>query len=522
MAENSSNGQSETGRSGTEPSAAGPSGARSSGRKRQWFARRQVYLRAGQDSQYVELSPLLQIGVAIGFGALALWLVGASYGAAANFLGNNSQTALLTQLNNTEQALGETQRERDAALRDAERLAGLGAELAEANATLTTGSPSDQTDDTLALRAELEQTREQLEELHLRLSESKSDQAALQARFEAEALATTDESDKTAEEAVSLHAQLEEAFGEMENLRQQRDQATARLAALNEEIRAKDEATERNTALLKAATAEIERLQGAVALAGTEVDERNGDYEAKIGELEEQLGEVTRARDDQQDEVASLQAELEEAKIASLETSDAEEAIDADEKTSADAVIHAQLIATGLREADLLATIDNLRAELVSDTEALADAGNAAQEDDGEVVALQQRVSIAEKEIERLILSGLKAVDEPALAPTPAETTGNPAASERLRSELLTARADNIKLKADVRAAQQRLADQAEIDNGETSKPDNSAKLAQQLASTRTRVQQLNKALANAKLREVAVDLALINVVPSPSPPAPR
>ena len=45
---------------------------------------------------------------------------------------------------------------------------------------------------------------ELFEELHLRLSESKSDQAALQARFEAEALATSDESEKTAEVAIEF------------------------------------------------------------------------------------------------------------------------------------------------------------------------------------------------------------------------------------------------------------------------------------------------------------------------------
>ncbi|MGI9506882.1 MAG: hypothetical protein ACR2RE_27900, partial [Geminicoccaceae bacterium] len=71
-------------------------------------------------------------------------------------------------------------------------------------------------------------------------------------------------------------------------------------------------------------------------------------------------------------------------------------------------------------------------------------------------------------------------------------------------------------------AAKERLAQQITAENGQVSKPDNSAKLEQQLASTRSRVQQLNKALADAKLREVAIDLALISVVPSPSPPAPR
>ena len=84
------------------------------------------------------------------------------------------------------------------------------------------------------------------------------------------------------------------------------------------------------------------------------------------------------------------------------------------------------------------------------------------------------------------------------------------------------ARADAIKLRADVRAAKQRLAEQTVAKEDSTVKSDNTEKLQQQLASTRSRVQQLNKALADAKLREVAIDLALINVIPSPSPPAPR
>lgn len=492
----------------------------SAGRKGQWFARRQVYLRAGQDSQYVELSPLLQIGVALGFGALALWLIGASYGAVSNFLGEDKQVALVAQLNDAEQALGEAERARDAALEDAARLVDLETELTEARAIIVEakGASNDGTDRTPALQAELEQTKEQLEELHLRLSEEKSDQAALQARFEAEVLATSDQSEKIAEEAASLHAQLEEAFEEIASLGQERDEATAKIASLSEESRAKEETTERNTALLKAATAEIERLQEAVALAGTQSEEAAGEYEAKISKLEEQLGEIAEARNDLQGKVTDLDAKLEEAEKAISEASETDRVLNADAEASADAAMHAQSIAAGLAEADLLATIDDLQAELSSTTVDNANS-NALQGDDDAIAALRQRVTLAENEVERLILSGLKADAEPGQAPA---ASGNATSEERLRSELLAARADIIKLKADVKAAKQRLADTAEADNGVTSRPDNSAKLEQQLASSRSRVQQLNKALADAKLREVAIDLALISVVPSPSPPAPR
>ncbi|MDH3660941.1 MAG: hypothetical protein OEU92_13110 [Alphaproteobacteria bacterium] len=488
-----------------------------SGRKREWFARRQVYLRTGQDSQYVELSPLLQVGVALGFGALALWLIGASYGALTSYFGEDKEAALLAKLGSAEQALGEAARARDAALDDAARIPDLEAELAAARAT---AAAAIETDETRALTAELDQTKVQLEELHLRLSESKADQAALQARFEAEVLATTDAGEKTAEEAASLHAQLEEAFVEIETLEKDRDAANAKLAALSEENSAKGEAGERNTALLKAATAEIERLQGTIAAAETEAEERTKGDEATISKLEEQLGEVVASRNELEREVADLNAALEAAKAEVLETEQARTAAaGAQDESAIEARLLAQSIDADLKEADLLATIDDLRAELAAGADA---DGGALPEDGEEVIALRQRAAVAEAELERLILGGLKANAEPVEAPAPADAVVDPGESERLRSELLAAKADIIKLNADVKAGKQRLAEQDETENGQVSRPDNSAKLEQQLASTRSRVQQLNKALADAKLREVAIDLALISVVPSPSPPAPR
>lgn len=499
----------------TRPSGNGPSG-----RKRQWFARRQVYLRTGQDSQYVELSPLLQIGVAVGFGALALWLIGASYTAATSFFDENNEAALLARLGSTEQALGAVERERDAARQEAARAADLEAALTDARVSLAE-APLENGTDTAALTAELEQTRAQLDELHLRLSESKADQAALQARFEAETLASTDSDDRTAEEAASLHDQLEDAFEDIETAEKERDEATAKLAALTEDAIAKDEATERNTALLKAATAEIERLQETVETVETRAEESITDYQSTIEALEEKLGDAVAARDELEREVADLGADLEQARTASLDAATTSEAADTEARTAFDAELQAQAIDAELEEAELLATIDDLRAELSAASNDAPD-GDVAVRDSAEVQSLRQRVNVAEAEIERLILSGLKANDDPAQTPVPADTGGDPAEAQLLRSELLTAQADIIKLNADVRAARKRLADEAETEDGQTAKPDNSAKLEQQLASTRSRVQQLNKALADAKLREVAIDLALINVVPTPSPPAPR
>ena len=497
-----------------------------SGRKRQWFARRQVYLRAGQDSQYVELSPLLQIGVALGFGVLALWLIGASYGAASNFLGKDKQAALLAKLDQTEQTLVDVEQERDAALEKSSAIADLEAELADARTSAA--EPSNRAaDDTVALTTELEQTKAQLEELHLRLSESKADQAALQARFEAEQVATTDADEKTAEEASSLHAQLEEAFSEIEVAQQERDDATATLAALQEQVVAKEEVTERNTALLKAATAEIERLQEAIAVSETEAEEDVAGSQETIGKLERQLSEATSARDELQREVTGLRAELDEAKAAVLEAADTSQTADAGAEAERDAEIQARFIAAELKEADLLATIENLNTEIAAG----ADNENAVQSDDvlvpdsEEMQALKERVALAEAEVEQLLFKGLTTDEVPPPTPAPEPVEADQVSDEeieRLRSDLLAAEAEIIKLNADVRAGKQRLAERAETEDGQASRPDNSAKLEQQLASTRSRVQQLNKALADAKLREVAIDLALINVVPSPSPPAPR
>lgn len=500
-------------------------------RKSQWFARRQVYLRAGQDSQYVELSPLLQIGVAIGIGALALWLAGASYAAISDAFVDDEQTALMAKLNSAEQALEEVGHERDEALEDAARVADLEAALAAAQTEEAAAVPD--TSETLALTDELEQTRDQLEDVRLQLSESKADHAALQARSETENLAATDADEKTTEEASSLHAQLEDAFGEIEALQKQRDEATAQLSALNEDVTAKGEATERNTALLEAATAEIERLQKTLVLAQSEADDGTNSYRTTISSLEQQLEKTTAERDEFEREIEVLSNEL-----TAADSSGTAAAADAEEISTANAELQAQSIEADLREADLLATIEGLRDQLDA---APAEADQLVEVDDAVTQALRRRANIAEAELERLILAGLRQNDRPLEpAPTPAAeqtsaqtSAAAPAANgadseesaeetERLRSELLAAQADIIKLNADVKAARQRLEAQAENQNGETSRPDNSAKLEQQLASSRSRVQQLNKALADAKLREVAIDLALISVVPVPSPPAPR
>jgi len=259
--------------------------------------------------------------------------------------------------------------------------------------------------------------------------------------------------------------------------------------------------------LLKAATSEIELLQENIQSADIETKEIIENHEETVGKLQTELAEAVAARIEFEREVADLQVRIEEGGAI---------------PASVDAAVQAQSIEAGLKEADLLAMIDDLRAQL--------EAGGAAATDDetpresDEIQSLRQRLAAAKAEIERLILSGLQANKAivPATTALATDITTEPEEADSLRAELLTAEADIIKLKADVKAAQQRLAQQSSRQLGPVVPRDNSEKLEQQLASTRTRVQQLNKALASARLREVAIDLALINVVPTPSPPAPR
>ena len=528
----------------------------------------------GQDSQYVELSPLLQIGTAIGFGLVALWLIGASYTAVTGYLGVSGGAGMTAELDAVKQSLLDTERERDDALAEAAKLGELETALASAEQAAAEAQSSNQTAE---LTVELEQTQAQLEALQLRLSESRADHAALQARFEAETIGEdADTTEKTAEEASSLHAQLEEAFAEIEALQQQRNEASAELNGLRERERLQSEETERHQALLKAAQAEIERLQDSVEAAEAFAAKETEGFKEAIDALEQERDTASaelvalRERDQAssavaernqallkaaQAEIERLQGSVEAAKanvadeteryeeamsvlrdelavvsesktvleqtVEQLNTDLQQTSLVSQSETTRDAEGHALFIQAGLKEAELLATIDNLRAEIEN--------GGSNDNEDNELIGeLRKRVAIAESEVERLIFSRLKEADASIGAPpegsdeTIGSGSGDAAETERLRSELLAAQANIIKLNADVKAAKKRLADQADDGRGQTAGPDHSAKLEQQLASTRSQVHQLNKALANAKLREVAIDLALINVLPAPSPPAPR
>ncbi len=205
-------------------------------------------------------------------------------------------------------------------------------------------------------------------------------------------------------------------------------------------------------------------------------------------------------------------------------------------QATADAEQHAAAIAAELNEADLLATIERLEAQIDARTDAdetestVTENANTGNDDTNEAVdTLKAELALAESEIETILRNSLSdkshRESDAAIAQTFAAAVperDDSAVVKELERELSNAKSDIIKLRSDVRVAKERLAEQADARPVAEQQPDNSAKLEQQLASTRSRIQQLNKALADAKLREVAVDLALISVVPAPSPPAPR
>ena len=469
-------------------------------RRQPWFAPRQVYLRTGQGSSYVELSTTLQVGVAIGFGLMTLWLLGASYSAARHLMDNGSNASLVAQLESSQQKLVTVTAE-------ASKIPELEAALADARASI---AEAQQADETTALSAELAQTQEQLEALRKELSKSKAEEAALQATLEALAAEGESSNTQSAEEAASLHAQLEDAFVEIEDLEKARDEADARVAALTADNAEKDDNAERNETLLKAATEEIERLQRTIADGNRSQVDREAEFSEEIDLLTSRLNEEMAARKDLEQRADRLEADLESRRDDVAESEEL--------RAIADADLHAAAIAAELKEAELLATIDNLRVQIASKKE---------DQTNGTVDELKEKLALAEAEIETLLKNTLSEVsqtgdDEVEVADI--DQDGEPAEDvEQLKSELSMAKGEIIKLQSDIRAAKKRLTEQSERTEVITSsKSDNNEKLKQQLAATRSRMQQLNKALADAKLREVAIDLALISVVPSPSPPAPR
>jgi len=568
-------------------------------RKQPWFAPRQVYVRTGQGSSYVELSTMLQVCVAIGFGLIALWLLGASYSAARHAMDNGSNASLLAELETSQEKLVEITSE-------ASKVPALEAALTDAKASI---AEAQQLDETAAISAELGQTQSQLEEIRMQLSKSKSEEATLQAKLEALAAEGKTFNSQAAEEAASLHAQLEDAFIEIENLEKERDEADAKAAALTAENTEKDNNAERNQTLLSAATEEIERLQTSIASETSNRDDReaelgqevdrltslldeeksalseeksaretlqqradslSAEIERQSGELEHQSAELERQSaelDHRSAEFERQSAELErqsvefERQSAELERQSEDAANLAEDKeleVAAAAERHVDAIAADLKEAELLATIDDLRSQVGSQNavEAQNESENSPDTNESpDVKELKGKLALAEAEIEMLLKNMLSsannqrdenagkdgdserdqsllkaATDEIERLQTSIINDEDKVAAavpdteevDRLETDLSTAKSEIIKLKSDVRAAKKRLAEKTETKVITESKPGNTAKLQQQLASTRSRMQQLNKALADAKLREVAIDLALISVVPSPSPPAPR
>ncbi len=473
-------------------------------KEKSWFAPRQVYLRTDQGSTYVELSRRLQVSVAAGFGLLALWLLFSAYGMLFSGADGSTNRELAAKLNAAELEL--------TSLSDqASKVIPLETALAEVRSAL---AEAQQVDETTALIAELEQTKGQLEDLRQQVSESKAAEATLQAKLDAQVAAGQNIDEKPAEEASSLHTQLEEAYAEIEGLEEARDGAVAKLAAVTAERSSANENSDQKDAMLTAATQEIERLQTIVAKSQTANQDQEVGHEEEINRLSALLADEQSTNRELQNTLAELEGQLHDREAAAGEQ---DQAIAETAKRYQSEAIDAQR-----REAELATLVEDLQAQLETQLQPAADAG--------ELDRVKAELALANEEVEKLLKNmlsqppnGVDTVPQESAAAVIAATANDSEEEvEALRAELSTAKGEIIKLRSDIRAAKQRLAAQDDSQPTISGDPDRSAKLEQQLASTRSRIQQLNKALSDAKLREVAIDLALINVVPLPSPPAPR
>ena len=146
------------------------------------FAPRQVYLRAGPASHYVALSRSLQIAVAAGMGAIALWLGLASYAAIAKHLETVEQGRELARLESVAKSLRASVEEAQGEQRaggDARADAELVTEVAELKvgrerALMLADAAAGEAD---ALRREVALAYERVRELELALLRSELDEA---------------------------------------------------------------------------------------------------------------------------------------------------------------------------------------------------------------------------------------------------------------------------------------------------------------------------------------------------------
>lgn len=147
------------------------------------FAPRQVYLRAGQVSQYVALSRSLQIAVAAGMAAIALWLGVASYAAIAKHLETVEQGRELARLESVAKTLRasvEEAQENQSSNGDAGADADLVTEVAELKggrerALMLADAAAGEAD---ALRREVALANERVRELELALVKSELEETS--------------------------------------------------------------------------------------------------------------------------------------------------------------------------------------------------------------------------------------------------------------------------------------------------------------------------------------------------------
>jgi chromosome segregation ATPase len=471
------------------------------------FAPRQIYIRGDQGSHYVTLTKGLQIGVACAALLVLLGLVGIGTGFALKYVEAAGQRTVLNELAAANAELM-ANREEPSQIEELTRA------LAVAEATANSASEGGARIE--ALQGELDLARQEIETLRGELSTARAEETALNARLETQEAALREQatSEAVGTEASQLHAQLEVAYEEVDELK-------AANAALDRTLAEQNSASQTWEAKSSAAETEIERLNQTLQETRENLEDSRAEADIEILSLQADVAELTTARDHlrvQRDYLAG-QLDRTEARVATLQADAA--AASADHEAAA--------IATDLEQAALLSRIETLGEELEAaeaQAEALVEAEAAASSAGQDVGDLRLQLETARGEIDRLkdeITSQAEAAPSPVAAADAAQIASAAGAGdvETLRTELANAQAEIIKLNANWRAARQRLAD-----NHDTSQPAtgaaSDARLKQQLTDARQRLRQLDSALAEAKLREVAIELALVSVVPPPSPPAPR
>lgn len=479
-------------------------GKQHASRFRDLFAERQIFLRTGQTSQYVVLSRSLQWGVALSAVLLVAGIGLIGYSALTSHLAVHQQARQISQLR--------AQNERLAVDAEAaKRLPLMAATLEQSE--LAAVEARQQAESAVAevtdLMSEIKRAEAQIEDLRGRLSEAKAEQAALTARLEARGPDAAAGTAEVSPEVAGLQRQLEATFREVETLRLARDEAHRQVATSTAALQEQSRVADGERRKLDQAKAEIVKLRDQVGDAERAGAEARVAVAGELDALQRQVAELTEARNGLQAQIETLNGELgrRDAELArqagALRDARAEIEQLKHSVVEADAAKHAVAIAYDVAEA-----------ELQSKLEALAPDGRA----NGVAMAVAHEQDLLGEARAGRVVDG---------AGQDAHGAADSQQVSRLQHDLAGARGEIAKLNAELRDARAELA----TDGADRTPPrpaaahgvaGSASELQSELETAKARLVELNDALAEAKLREVAFELALVSVVPSPSPPAPR